>query len=111
VGNTPSNEETSNQVISVTQEILEDGTPVEVVIQTVTIKNTDIVATVRTETVQSNTEKSSSSRFTKEENDAYSFAKSNGITTTDSIDNAKMNTELTRIQMAKMLSNFAINVL
>ena len=111
VGNIPSNEETSNQVISVTQEILEDGTPVEVVIQTVTIKNTDIVATVRTETVQSNTAKSSSSRFTKEENDAYSFAKSNGITTTDSIDNAKMNTELTRIQMAKMLSNFAINVL
>ena len=69
------------------------------------VRNTDIVATVR------NTTHSSSSRFTKEENDAYSFAKSNGITTTDSIDNAKMNTELTRIQMAKMLSNYAINVL
>jgi len=73
--------------------------------KTVVVKNTEIVATVR------NTTHSSSSRFTKEENDAYSFAKWNGITTTDSIDNAKMNTELTRIQMAKMLSNYAVNVL
>ena len=111
--NTPTNWETSNQIISVTQEISEDGTPIEVVVQTVTIKNTDIVATVRTEIPSSNTTRSSSSSktHTKEENDAYSFAKSNGITTTDSIDNAKMNTELTRIQMAKMLSNYAINVL
>ena len=111
--NTPTNWETSNQVISVTQEISEDWTPIEVVVQTVTIKNTDIVATVRTEIPSSNTTRSSSSSktHTKEENDAYSFAKSNGITTTDSIDNAKMNTELTRIQMAKMLSNYAINVL
>ena len=111
--NTPTNWETTHQVISVTQEISEDGTPIEVVVQTVTIKNTDIVATVRTEIPSSNTTRSSSSSktHTKEENDAYSFAKSNGITTTDSIDNAKMNTELTRIQMAKMLSNYAVNVL
>ncbi len=73
--------------------------------KTVAIKNTEIVATVR------NTTHSSSLRFTKEENEAYSFAKSNWLTTTSSIEQAKMNTELTRIQMAKMLSNFAINVL
>ena len=73
--------------------------------KTVAIKNTEIVATVR------NTTHSSSSKFTKEENEAYSFAKSNWLTTTSSIEQAKMNTELTRIQMAKMLSNFAINVL
>jgi hypothetical protein len=54
---------------------------------------------------------SNNSNYTKEFNEAYSFAKSNGITTTDSIETAKMNTSLTRIQMAKMLSNFAINVL
>ena len=73
--------------------------------KTVAIKNTEIVATVR------NTVHSSNPKFTKEENEAYSFAKSNEITTIESIEQAKMNTEVTRIQMAKMLSNFAINVL
>ena len=107
------NEETSKEVISVTQEIAEDWTEVEVVVETVKIKNTDIVATVRTEvsSASSSSSSSSSTIHTKEQNDAYNFAKSNWITTTLSIEDAKMNTELTRIQMAKMLSNFAINVL
>ena len=71
----------------------------------VTIKNTEIVATVRDTVISNN------SNYTKEFNEAYSFAKSNGITTTSSIDKAKMNTSLTRIEMAKMLSNYAINIL
>ena len=49
--------------------------------------------------------------YTKEQVDAYNFAKSNWITTMPTIQQAKMNTSLTRIQMAKMLSNFAINVM
>jgi len=109
---TPINWETTHQVISVTQEVSEDGT-VEAIVETVKIKNTDIVATVRTEvsSASSSSSSSSSTTHTKEQNDAYNFAKSNWITTTSSIEDAKMNTELTRIQMAKMLSNFAINVL
>ena len=54
---------------------------------------------------------SNNPNYTKEFNEAYSFAKSNWITTTYSIEKAKMNTNIIRIQMAKMLSNFAINVL
>jgi len=54
---------------------------------------------------------SSSVSYTQEQVEAYTFAKANGITTKSSIEEAKMNTTLTRIQMAKMLSNFAINVL
>ncbi len=42
---------------------------------------------------------------------AYEFAKAKWITTASSIENAKMNTSLTRIEMAKMLSQYAINVL
>ena len=49
--------------------------------------------------------------YTREFNNAYKFAYKNGITTTKSIDKAKMNSPLTRIAMAKMLSNYAINVL
>lgn len=43
--------------------------------------------------------------------DAYNFAFQNWITTKKSIYDAKMYSSLTRIQMAKMLSNYAINVL
>jgi hypothetical protein len=112
VNKTTLNEETSNQVISVTQEVSEDGT-VEAVVETVKIRNTDIIATVRTEvnpSISSNVS-SNSAIHTKEQKDAYSFAKSNWITTTKSIETAKMDTELTRIEMAKMVSNYAINVL
>jgi hypothetical protein len=44
-------------------------------------------------------------------NNAYEFAHRMGITTINSIDKANMGGELTRIAMAKMLSQYAINVL
>ena len=74
-------------------------------VKTIAVKNTEYVATLRTVEIENNT------NYTEEFNEAYWFAKANGITTTSSIEKAKMNTNLTRIQMAKMLSNFAINVL
>ena len=49
--------------------------------------------------------------YSKEMNDAYQFAYKNGITTMPSIDEADMTGWLTRIAMAKMLSQYAINVL
>lgn len=49
--------------------------------------------------------------FPKEFIDAYNFAYKNWITTKTSIYEAKMYSPLTRIQMAKMLSKYAINVL
>ena len=48
--------------------------------------------------------------FTKEMNDAYEFAFKNWITTINNIEKTKMYSNLTRIQMAKMLSNYAINI-
>jgi hypothetical protein len=44
-------------------------------------------------------------------NEAYKFAYANGITTMKSIKEAEMFAGLTRIAMAKMLSQYAINVL
>ena len=49
--------------------------------------------------------------YTKEFNDAYEFAFANGITTMKNIEEAAMEDWLTRIAMAKMLSQYAINVL
>ena len=49
--------------------------------------------------------------YTNEMNDAYEFAYANWITTMKSIDEAEMLDGLTRIAMAKMLSQYAINVL
>lgn len=49
--------------------------------------------------------------FTVEFNNAYEFAHRVWMTTTDSIEKANMNWELTRIAMAKMLSQYAINIL
>ncbi len=49
--------------------------------------------------------------FTPEFQQAYKFAKENWITTKDTIQSAQMNGKLTRIAMAKMLSQYAINVL
>ena len=43
--------------------------------------------------------------------DAYNWAFKNGITTMPSIDEADMEGGLTRIAMAKMLSQYAINIL
>jgi len=49
--------------------------------------------------------------YSDEFNDAYDFAFNNDITTMDSIDEANMEWWLTRIAMAKMLSNYAMNIL
>ena len=49
--------------------------------------------------------------YTREMNNAYQFTYKNWITTSNSIDKAKMNEPLTRIAMAKILSNYAINIL
>ena len=49
--------------------------------------------------------------YTREQNNAYSFSYGNWITTVKNIKDAKMNWPLTRIQMAKMLSYYSINVL
>ena len=52
-----------------------------------------------------------SSTYSQEFFQAYQFAKENWITTKDTIQSAQMNGKLTRIAMAKMLSQYAINVL
>ena len=51
------------------------------------------------------------SGYSEEMVDAYNFAYKNWITTMSNIENAKMYKGLTRIAMAKMLSQYAINVL
>ena len=52
-----------------------------------------------------------SNGYSREFNNAYTFAYKNWITTMNSIDKANMNWPLNRIAMAKMLSQYAINVL
>ena len=49
--------------------------------------------------------------YTQEFQEAYEFAKWNWITTMSTIQKANMNGKLTRIAMAKMLSQYAMNVL
>jgi len=49
--------------------------------------------------------------YTQEFQEAYEFAKWNGITTMPTIQKANMEWKLTRIAMAKMLSQYAMNVL
>ena len=51
------------------------------------------------------------SNFTSEQQEAYNYAYSQWITTALSIEKANMDGQLTRIAMAKMISNFAVNVL
>ena len=48
---------------------------------------------------------------TDEFQQAYDFARKNNITTMNTIEDAKMNGYMTRIEMAKMLSQYAINIL
>ena len=52
-----------------------------------------------------------SASYSQELQEAYDFAYKNKITTQNSIDKADMNWWLTRIAMAKMLSQYAINIL
>ena len=80
------------------------------------IKNDDIIKTNEDGNWVDNDESTDSQKalddwFTQEFHDAYDFAFKNGITTMPSIAEADMNGTLTRIAMAKMLSNYAINVL
>jgi len=49
--------------------------------------------------------------YTLEQTNAYTFARINSITTATTIFEANLTWKLTRIAMAKMLSNYAINVL
>jgi hypothetical protein len=42
---------------------------------------------------------------------AHQFAYENGITSISNVSNAQLNNNLTRIAMAKMLSQYAINIL
>ena len=65
---------------------------------------------VNIETEVDNTTISNNLSYTSEQKQSYEFAKSNWITTTPTIEKAKMNTSLKRIEMAKMLSYYAINV-
>lgn len=51
------------------------------------------------------------SNYSEDFQNAYKFAYKNGITSMNSIDKAKMNSPLIRIAMAKMLSQYAINIL
>jgi len=66
---------------------------------------------VETPTNNLNPQEVLSNGYTRELNDAYVFAFKNGITTMKSIDQANMNWSLNRIAMAKMLSQYAINIL
>lgn len=50
-------------------------------------------------------------KYSSEMVEAYEFAYKNWITSANSIEKARMNSPLSRIEMAKMLSNYAINVL
>jgi len=49
--------------------------------------------------------------YTQELKDAYNRAYSKWITTQSTIDSANMKGKITREEMAKMISNYAINVL
>lgn len=53
----------------------------------------------------------SSKWYSQEMYEAYEFAYNNDITSIDSIENSMLDWDLTRIQMAKMLSKYSINVL
>jgi hypothetical protein len=49
--------------------------------------------------------------YSDELQDAYKYAYAHEVTTMTSIDNANMYGSLTRIALAKMIANYAINVL
>ena len=49
--------------------------------------------------------------YTDELEDAYAYARANGVTTKNTIDEADMYGSLTRIAMAKMIANYATSVL
>ncbi len=75
------------------------------------IKQNDIPTSIEPNYNNWNPSETLNNWYTKEMNDAYEYAHNNGITTTSNIEKAKMNSPLTRIAMAKMLSYYAINIL
>ena len=64
-----------------------------------------------TNNAQQQTNSTTSSTYSEEFQQAYEFAHENGITTKNTIESAQMYGNLTRIAMAKMLSQYAMNVL
>ena len=74
-------------------------------------KATDTKTTTTVNTNDNTKTPAYNDKYSKEFNDAYQFAYKNGITTMPSIEEADMESPLTRIAMAKMLSQYAINVL
>ena len=63
------------------------------------------------EEISINSEEIQENWFSKELNDAFDFSYKNWITKKDNINDANMKWELTRISAAKMLSQYAMNVL
>ena len=61
--------------------------------------------------IQNHDQDAQNSTYSVEYQEAYKFARENGITSKLTIESAQMNWKLTRIAMAKMLSQYAINVL
>lgn len=51
------------------------------------------------------------SAYSEEQVNAYEYAYNKGITTINNINKANLNGGITRIEMAKMMSNYAINIL
>jgi hypothetical protein len=51
------------------------------------------------------------SAYSEEQINAYEYAYNKGITTVNDIKKANLNGAITRIEMAKMMSNYAINIL
>ena len=52
-----------------------------------------------------------SAQYSQELQEAYKWAYDNWVTTMDSIEKANMNWKITREEMAKMISNYAKNIL
>ena len=78
-------------------------------------KNSDTTKPIDTDSQeiisQDDGTKPESQVFSEESQEAYAFAYKKWITTMPTIQKANMNWRLTRIAMAKMLSNYAINIL
>ena len=96
--NTGSNIQTWSQVDSNTGSIVSSWT---------NVNNPDTETSNDSTTSSQNDDKTYSTEFQQ----AYEFAKWNGITTMPTIQKANMEWKLTRIAMAKMLSQYAMNVL
>ena len=75
------------------------------------VTDSQSIEVLNNNTASQTTNSSSNGNYTTEFREAYTFAKSNQITTQPTIQEAKMYTDMTRIEMAKVMSNYATNVL